>query len=375
MRTLFLLTGFVLLGASSCKPEVPVLPAELVYPNFAGELVVADLNNDGLDEIAAASGTNAFVFFGSSEKTFSLVSSSLNPITLRATLSAADLDGDGISELITTGTVLQDQSHFSQVFTAQGNALSSPQNQSLEGGIFASPYHVVGDFDGDGDGDLAVVQDTQLLIYAGDGSTFDATPAVLDVGRPILSRSLSAGDVDGDGLDDIAGCGPQGTVLVFGAAGPSVESPVFVSDIDQIKTRIVDLNNDGRPDVASIGRTSPDVLSFSFAADRSVTDIAPFSIGDSADVVGYIDFTAADLDNDGLNDVVGIRLEQGGDSLAVGISVQDNGTFAARPNLATPVNSQNAELEVGDLDSDDFIDIVISDNDRARIAASVGRGL
>ena len=368
------LTALLILGGSSCRPEPALLPAELLYPTNAGELVVADLNQDGLPEIAISSGTNAFIFFGEPTRTFSQASASLSPITLRATLSAADLDGDGAPELVATGTVVQDQSHFSQVFNAQGEALSAPANQLLEGGIFASPYHAIGDFDGDGDGDLAVIQDTQVFIYPGDGSTFGGTPSIVDAGRPILSRSLSAGDVDGDGKDDLAGCGPQGTVLLFGAVGPTVEGPTFLSDDDQIKTRIDDLNNDGRADVASVGRTVPELISFSVGLDRSVTALAPFTVGEAASLLGYVDFVSADFDKDGLRDVAAIRIEQRGDGnqLTVGLSRQRAGVFVAGANLLTPVSSQNAEIEAGDLDQDGFVDLVISDNDRARIAASPG---
>jgi hypothetical protein len=371
---LFSATAFFIFGGSSCRPDLPLLPAELLYPANAGELVVADLDNDGFPEIAASSGTTAFVFFGASSKSFSEASAPLAPITLRATLSAADLDGDGTQELLSTGTVIEDQSHFSQVFSAQNKSLSAPTNQLLEGGIFASPYHVIGDFDGDGDGDLVVIQDTQVFIYPGDGSTFGGTPFVVDAGRTILSRSLSAGDVDGDGKDDLAGCGPQGTVLLFGAVGPTVESPTFLSADDQIKTRIADLNNDGRADVASVGRTVSALISFSVALDRSVTALTPFSVGAVANLIGYVDFVPADFNQDGLTDVAAIRIEQdgAGNKLVVGLSRQSGGSFVTGSNLLTAVSSQNAEIEAGDLDQDGFVDLVISDNDRARIAASPG---
>jgi hypothetical protein len=373
--TIFSLTALFLFGGSSCRPEpISLLPAELLYPSNAGELVVADLNNDGFPEIAASSGTNAFVFFGASTQTFQRAIAPLAPITLRATLSAADLNGDGTPELLATGTVIQDQSHFSQVFTAEGQALSAPTNQLLEGDIFASPYHVIGDFDGDGDGDLVVIQETQVFVFPGDGSSFGGTPSVVDTGRTILSRSISAGDVDGDGKDDLVGCGPQGVVLLFGAVGPTVENPTFLSDTDQIKTRLTDFNNDGRVDIASVGRTVPELISFSVALDRSVTVLTPFSIGAVANLIGYVDFVPADFDKDGLIDVAAIRIEQdgAGNKLVVGLSRQSAGSFVAGSNLPTAVSSQNAEIEAGDLDQDGFVDLVISDNDRARIAASPG---
>jgi hypothetical protein len=372
---IFSFTAFFVLGGSSCRPEpTPFLPSELEYPAIAGELVVADLNGDGFPEIAASSGTTAFVFFGDASKTFSRAEAPLAPITLRATLSAADIDGDGSLELLATGTVVQDQSHFSQVFKAQNNELSPPINQLLEGGIFASPYHAVGDFDGDGDGDLAVIQDTQVFIYPGDGTTFGGTPSIVDAGRPILSRSLAAGDVDGDGKDDLAGCGPQGTVLLFGAVGPTVESPTFLSDDDQIKARIADLNNDGRADVASVGRNVTGLASFSISSTRVVTALTPFTVGAVENLLGYVDFVPADFNKDGLIDVAAIRIEQdgAGNKLVVGLSLQSGASFSAIPNLPTAVNSQNAEIEAGDLDQDGFVDLVISDNDRARIVASPG---
>ncbi|MFG0318380.1 MAG: FG-GAP repeat domain-containing protein, partial [Planctomycetota bacterium JB042] len=74
---------------------------------------------------------------------------------------------------------------------------------------FASPHHVLGDFDGDGFDDLLVGENgsPQLRLFRGSPDGLAATPGwQVDVPNPLASqygaRPVGVGDVNGDGADD-----------------------------------------------------------------------------------------------------------------------------------------------------------------------------
>ncbi len=170
-------------------------------PANIGPPLVADLNGDGVPDVAAL-GANAgelAVYLGNGDGTLQSVrlSSAAGPKQL---LAAADVNGDGRLDLVglnaTTG-------HAWVLLNLGGGAFGPPAAYPVGAEGCAPQGAVVGDFNGDGRADLATANretnEVSVLIADAAGALGLATS------YPVGTRptELRAGDLDGDGKIDL----------------------------------------------------------------------------------------------------------------------------------------------------------------------------
>ena len=188
------------------------------------EVACGDLNGNGREEIitgvSSGYGPHVRVFDGldgSVVITNGFFAYSSN-VKTGVRVAAGDLDGDGIAEIITgTGDGAGTQV---RTFTGDGQAVFSPgffvYSESSRTGIEVA----AGDIDGDGNAEIITGSGNQRIplvkVYDYDGSLIDWFFAYSVNYRKGVR--VSAGDVDGDGVDEIItgtkqGGGPQ--VRVF----------------------------------------------------------------------------------------------------------------------------------------------------------------
>lgn len=226
--------------------------------DFAGFTAVGDVNGDGFDDVAIGPG---LVVFGAADglpsdaELASIDASSgvhLTGATLAATSAAGDANGDGIDDLL--------------IRSAAGDA-----------------YVVFGKAGGlGGTVDVSTLDGT-------DGFKFDAASAIASVS--------GAGDVNGDGLDDIAvgvtSGGSPGVYIVFSPASG-------VASVDP--TALVGTNGF----FVSGGGTSGTA-----AGDINGDTLADIIIGQHYIVFGQADGTLASLDVSALDGGDGFRIDGG----------------------------------------------------------------
>lgn len=348
-------------------------------------VAVGDFNGDGILDLAVAnSGSNSVsILIGNGDGSYWLAAN-FNVGAYPAAIATGDFNHDGHLDLAVVNSNPNKNGVGGSVSVMFGRG----------NGDFAQPFGVysvgyvptalaVGDFDGDGNPDIAVVVSNpnpylnpgyiSLLMGKPDG-TFQAGN---NYAAGIGSTSIAVGDFNGDGKLDLAvGAAingdifnPQSNVTILtnnGSGGFSVASSFNVGPLGTIPISIAaaDFNNDGRLDLAIAVDFSSNLLIAQGAGDGSFTPITAPTVGTDPFWV-----TAADLDGDGTMDLV---VANHGDSTFSILKGNADETFSM---LATyPVGAGPANVAVSDFNGDGKPDVVVVNNAENTVQVFLGEG-
>lgn len=229
------------------------------------DLVVTDVDRDGyLDVLVDSSDTTATVVHGGRD---GFNRTSTLPLPSSAERTVGDVTGDGLDDLI-LGTIFNRPLEEFRVYPALASGgYAAPVVMSLPLGSNHTGSLAVGDFNGDGRGDLALEEvrgEANLHLYLQDAQgKLVASP---DLVRQPGYGSLIASDLDRDGRTDLAiahiGWGYVGYYLQ-NATGFTSENIItanqYMARVNFFATG--DLNHDGCGDlVVSRGSQSPALM-------------------------------------------------------------------------------------------------------------------
>jgi VCBS repeat protein len=321
-------------------------------------MCTADFNEDGIDDVATNNRGNdtVSVLLGQGDGTFA-AADNYNVGDDPYCVKAADLDADDILDLV---VAVQDDDEVAILWglgsdgRGDGN-FGSRLDISLAAD--SGPTHlVVRDFNADGIPDIATSNwsGENVAVILGQGTdgvgnrTF-AAPAYYGVGATgVNPRSITAGDFDADGIEDLAvGNWYQNMVSVLYGGGSSGKGngtfntvQRFAAGSTQANIQTADFNADGRLDLAVVSMNSNAVnILLGQGADGRGN-------GAFGALTGYptgstpVSVVPADLDHDGILDLV--VAEYGANSVGVllgnGSGGRGDGTFGSRNPFSVGTN-------------------------------------
>jgi len=315
-------------------------------------VAVGDFDGDGADDVAVANaGTGAMtpspflaVLPGDGDGSFS-------PGLYTATdgrpefVVSADFNGDGKLDLAAADTSSADQI---QVLLGDGHGHFAARVDYPMGGWPASSL-AVGDFNADGDPDLAAGAFGYVRVFIGRGD------GVFDIGIDVPMKfgttgsaracSLAVSDITGDGIQDIVTANKDVlapvAVLVGNGDGTFVAYPHKPAVESYSAIAAGDFNGDGKQDVA-------------VALDLDASVAILLNTGSGFTLKGHYALmaeaealVAADFNSDGHVDVASgdtVRLGNGDGSLGVGWAYEGGGP-----------------LDIGDFNGDGHVDLAAAD--------------
>jgi hypothetical protein len=350
-----------LTAAGPAQAATPTFAPFASYPTGTGlgpgpapvNTVAADFDNDGDQDVATTSQfgqANAIVVPNNGNGTFGA------PVQVAGTsgsqsLVTGDVNGDGNADLVgmTPNKVL--------VVLGNGHGgFAAPRSYAVTLG--GQVQAILVDLNGDGKLDIAAPTFTaiQTLIGNGDG-TFHSGPTT-QVPAGVLS-AISSAKLDSDSTPDLLAVdGFSGSVFELKGTGTgafTVGSQLTAGFIPE-DVSAVDLNGDGIDDVAVIG-------SFSFSLATALSDghegfgsafLPDFQSGGP----GPTSLGIADLDGDGKQDLV---VSDVANPLAPSLLVfSGNGTVHPNQTATLPVDRFPQNPAIADLNGDGRLDIAVA---------------
>jgi hypothetical protein len=276
----------------------------VVLATGGGPFAVGDFDGDGHVDLAFANfTTNATeIYSGNGDGTFRRTAIFPVPSGYLADVAAGDFDGDGKTDLaILLGGSLE-------VHLQRNGALSENSVSSYANG---SSLDVI-DFNRDGRADLLVHHEqfggSSLYPVASQGDgTFSWAGSGIGGGGYHLGYTLAIGDIDGDGFPDVAvvdwGNGYQATLHVFrNEPAVFVESAVLTLERTSASVMLADFDGDGRQEIAVVqpgpNGGLPELLVYRSPDASRLFLVSRQTLPLAASV------TIADVDGDGVPDLI-----------------------------------------------------------------------
>lgn len=262
---------------------------------------LGDVNQDGVpdlavgapqnDEVASAAGRVSVLSGVDGNELFGVTGSSLVELFGTSVAGAQDANGDGVPDLA-VGAPFEDSGAFNagavQVFSGVDGSLLFAVHGEAAGDQFGDRVALVGDVDGDGARDLAAsapgseaggLDSGAVTVFRADSGVMIARIEGTAAGER-LQTVADAGDVDGDGLDDLwvgaADGGTAGSGLVRLVNADSGEELARLEGdpndwLGAALALVGDVNGDGQPEVAA----GAPIFEDSFDSPGSVRVLSP----------------------------------------------------------------------------------------------------
>jgi len=279
-------------------------------------------------------------------------------------VAVADLDGDSVPDLVTASDYYYYRGKL-RVLLGNGDGSYRPAFGAADHGFFSV---AVADLDGDGIPDLVTgSQDydppsppaVYVLLGNGDATFREAIPLAIGA----LPRSFAIADLDGDSDPDIVAAGGNVVSVLLGNGDGSFQAAVpFATGDRPASVAVADFDGDSIPDLVTANNYSNDVSVLLGNGDGSFRAAVSFAAGTNPSSVAVADF-----DGDGVSDLAISNYTSNDVSVLLG-----NGDGSFQAPVSNAVGFAPNSVAAGDLNGDSIPDIVTADS--ATSAYSPSRG-
>ncbi|QEK52484.1 T9SS type A sorting domain-containing protein [Pedobacter aquae] len=376
-------TGLATQSLGSFNPIYSPEKTNITTADFAAEQVLAagnaphliavsDLDGDGKSDLAVANkNSNTVSVYHNISNIGNITSASFATKVDFATenepfaVAIRDLDGDGKPDLVVTNYGSSSISVFRNISTT-GLLDAGSFDNKIDFTTGSSPRIAsIGDLDGDGKPDLAVVNessgDISILRNTSTTGSLSFAPKV-DVVAGSSSRFIAIGDLNADGKLDLAvtnfGSNNFSVFLNASSIGnvnfnPKVD---FTAGTRPIAVAIDDFDGDGKSDLAILNRNSSNISVFLNASSNGNFNLNPKIDVTTGNIHEY--FSIGDLDGDSRPDFIVPVL--GSNTFSLLRNTSSSGMLSFSSSVSLSIGNNPHSVVIADLDGDHKPDLVTS---------------
>jgi FG-GAP-like repeat/Abnormal spindle-like microcephaly-assoc'd, ASPM-SPD-2-Hydin len=355
-------------------------------------VAVADFNGDGkLDYVTANDGNNTTTMgaaLGNGDGTFK------SPVTIAIACGAVwvatgDFNGDGKTDLAVASRDCNPGTNGVSIFLGNGDGTFTAKG-TLTSPLSSPASIAVGDFNGDGKLDLAVVDrgasTDSVFFYFGNGDGTFQAPTQVSLGVSAAANQIVAADFNKDGHLDVAVSEINGSniVVILGAAGGKFQAPRTIALPAQgWGIAVGDFNGDGIPDLVATSPAIGGVSVFLGKGDGNFNPVNNPLTGTLPTATAAVPgggaqpIAVGDFNKDGKLDIIaGLSGVNTAACVAVLLGNGD-GTFNPETLFVTADTPQS--LAVGDFNGDGDLDWIastgqINSANQGSVTVALGRG-
>jgi len=334
-----------------------VLSAVGAFPYSAA---VGDFNNDGKVDLAVSNGDSTLsVLLGNGDGTFRpQVTYNTDPNGTPLQIAVADFNGDGNTDLVVTNSVGGSSDTVSILL---GNGDGTFQTQQTYSVGFGAQEVAVGDFNDDGNADLAVTnnRDNTVSVLLGNGDGTFQSQVTYAVGNQPFS--ISTADFKGRGKTDlvVSNLGDNDVSVLLGNGDGTFQQQItYATGNYPVGVAVGDFNGDGNADLAVANGNDSTVSVLLGNGDGTFQPERTYATGNCPAGVAVGDFNG-----DGNADLATPNFAANTVSVLLGNA---DGTFQSQVSYSA--GSRPMGMAIGDFNGDGLADLVAVNHTAASTA-------